>query len=206
MRLERQRDNQQWLLDWIVNTTGRVINFAYDQRIVPPEVKSYAMIPRIMERQVRHEETLARAAPRVECPSLQVVGEYDPLAPLDDVLAVYRLVPPPKEIWVCENDFHVPRGTANFGHADFYGFLANWLRDALEGRMPRDLDKGVLVGQKDGPGPYGEPVRGVHLPERLGLDHTGPTAAQRGPAGIREGWRIAPQNKKAPADAADAFS
>jgi hypothetical protein len=154
----------------------------------------------------RGDARARRAAPRVECPSLQVVGEYDPLAPLDDVLAVYRLVPPPKEIWVCENDFHVPRGTANFGHADFYGFLANWLRDALEGRMPRDLDKGVLVGQKDGPGPYGEPVRGVHLPERLGLDHTGPTAAQRGPAGIREGWRIAPQNKKAPADAADAFS
>jgi hypothetical protein len=131
--------------------------------------------------------TLDAVAPRVECPSLQVVGEYDPLAPLDDVLAVYRLVPPPKEIWVCENDFHVPRGTANFGHADFYGFLANWLRDALEGRMPRDLDRVVLEGQKDGPGPYGEAVRGVHLPERLGLDHAGPSAAQRGPAGIREG-------------------
>jgi hypothetical protein len=64
MRLERARDNQQWLLDWLVKTTGRVINFAYDQRVVPPEVKSYAMIPRLMERQARHEETLAHAAER----------------------------------------------------------------------------------------------------------------------------------------------
>ena len=62
MKLERERDNQQWLLDWMVKTTGRVINFAYDQRIVPPEVKSYGMIPRILERTARHQETLARAA------------------------------------------------------------------------------------------------------------------------------------------------
>ena len=27
---ERRRDNQQWMLDWIVKTTGRVQNFAYD--------------------------------------------------------------------------------------------------------------------------------------------------------------------------------
>ena len=62
MKLDRDRDNQQWLLDWIVKTTGRVINFAYDQRIVPPEVKSYRMIPRVMEKVARHYETIARAA------------------------------------------------------------------------------------------------------------------------------------------------
>jgi pimeloyl-ACP methyl ester carboxylesterase len=414
VKLERRRDNQQWLLDWMVKTTGRVINFAYDQRIVPPEVKSYAMIPRTMERLARHYETIARAAeqaghtetarelfwnasehyreaqhtifeddnqekiylhakllecfegvmrhaphpierveipfdggfiqgvlhmlpgrrkapaalfcpgmdmtkeailnpihhpfvlrglnclhidgpgqgtsnirkirvtadnyeraglaaidwlakrpevdadrivvsgfsfgsfwgmriaaldprvkavataaacygpkaaifeqasprfkqvfmymagihdeaafdcladamtlddaaPKVRCPSLQVVGEYDPLAPLDDVLQVYRLVPPPKEIWVCENDFHVPRGTSNFGHADFYGFLADWLNDALAGKVPANLDKTVIVRQKEGKGPYSEPVAGVHLPERLGGAFKGLSAAQRGP-------------------------
>lgn len=414
MKLERRRDNQQWLLDWMVKTTGRVINFAYDQRIVPPEVKSYAMIPRVVERVARHYETIARAAeaaghgrtarelywsavehyreaqhaifeddnqekiylhgkllecfegimrnadnpierveipfeggyiqgvfhmlpgrkkapaalfcpgmdmtkeailnpyhhpfvlrglnclhidgpgqgtsnirkirvtadnyeragkaaidwlckrpevdpdkivvsgfsfgsfwgmriaaidprvkavataaacygpkaaifeqasprfkqvfmymagihdeaefdkladqmtldeaaPKVHCPSLQVVGEYDPLAPLDDVLEVYKLVPPPKEVWVCENDFHVPRDTSNFGMANFYGFLADWLNDALAGKKSGNLDKVVLVRQKDGPGPYAEPVSGVFLPERLGGKFGGMTAAQRGP-------------------------
>src|SRR5713226_3447713 len=44
MRLERQRDNQQWLLDYLVKVTGRVQNFFDDGRTVPVEVKSYAMI------------------------------------------------------------------------------------------------------------------------------------------------------------------
>src|SRR5262249_50019221 len=127
--------------------------------------------------------TLDEVAARVRCPSLQVVGEFDPLAPLDGVLAVYRQVPPPKELWVLENDFHVPRGVPNFGNADVYGFLADWLRDALHGRKPQNLDRIVLVAQKEGPGPYADPIPGVHLPERLGGRNLGLSAAQRGPAG-----------------------
>ena len=62
MTLERRRDNQQWMLDWMVKTTGRDRGFFYDVRTLPPSVKSYAMIPREMEKQARHKETLARAA------------------------------------------------------------------------------------------------------------------------------------------------
>ena len=81
----------------------------------------------------------------------------------------------------CENDFHVPRGTSNFGMADFYGFLANWLNDALACKMPANLDKVVIVRQKEGPGPYAEPAAGAFLPERLGGKFTGLSPAQRGP-------------------------
>ncbi len=59
---ERQRDNQQWMLDWLVKTTGRVQNFAHDNRIVPPAVKSYRMIPRVMGNLGRRLEDMARAA------------------------------------------------------------------------------------------------------------------------------------------------
>ncbi len=62
MSLERRRDGQQWMLDWMVKTTGRDRGFFYDVRTLPPSVKSYAMIPREMEKQARHKETLARAA------------------------------------------------------------------------------------------------------------------------------------------------
>ena len=415
IRGERRRDNQQWMLDWMVKTTGRVQNFAYDNRIVPPEVKSYRMIPRIMERYARHYETIARAAeqaghcetarelywrateayiegqhsifkddnrekiylhgkvlecfekvmqhadhpierveipfegnyiqgvlhllpgrpkaptvmfcpgmdmtkesfvnplhhpfverglnclhidgpgqgtsnirkirvtvdnyeragsaaidflsersevdadrigvsgfsmgsywgmriaatdrrvkaiataaacygpkraifeeasprfkqvfmymagihdedefdrlaeqmtldelaPRIGCPTLQVVGEYDPLAHLEDVLEVYEKVAGPRELWVVENDFHSPRGIENFGGTDFYGYLADWLRDALNGRKPKDLNKQILVRQKDAPGPYAEQAPGIFLPERLGLKDGRLTAAQLGPA------------------------
>ncbi|MHB1159904.1 MAG: alpha/beta hydrolase family protein [Chloroflexota bacterium] len=62
MSLERRRDNQQWMLDWMVKTTGRDRGFFYDVRTLPPSVKSYAMIPREMEKLARHKETMARAA------------------------------------------------------------------------------------------------------------------------------------------------
>ncbi len=64
MRLEqeRRRDDQQWMLDWVVKNTGRVQNFAYDERDFPPEVKSYAMIPKHMGKQGMHLEAIARAA------------------------------------------------------------------------------------------------------------------------------------------------
>lgn len=61
---ERRRDDQSWILDWIVKNTGRVQNFAYDDRDFPTEVKSYAMIPKHMGRQGIHQEAIARGAER----------------------------------------------------------------------------------------------------------------------------------------------
>lgn len=62
LALERRRDNQQWILDWMVKTTGRVQNFAYDERELPTEVKSYRMIPRSLYKVALHYETIAIAA------------------------------------------------------------------------------------------------------------------------------------------------
>ena len=62
MKLARRRDNQQWILDWIVKTTGRVQNLEYDERTVPEEVKSYRMIPRHIGKHAAHLERIARAA------------------------------------------------------------------------------------------------------------------------------------------------
>jgi dienelactone hydrolase len=50
------------LLDWMVKTTGRTHNFAYDHREIPPEVKTYRQIPRVMEKAGRHQEAIAHAA------------------------------------------------------------------------------------------------------------------------------------------------
>lgn len=62
MEFPRQRDNQQWMLDWMVKTTGREQNFEYDGRLVPAEVKSYAMIPSVLYRIAAQQERIARAA------------------------------------------------------------------------------------------------------------------------------------------------
>ena len=66
MRLvnERRRDEQMWVHDWMVKQSGRVQNFAYDEREVPSEVKSYAMVPKHMGKQGLHQEAIARGAER----------------------------------------------------------------------------------------------------------------------------------------------
>jgi dipeptidyl aminopeptidase/acylaminoacyl peptidase len=123
--------------------------------------------------------------PNIKCPCLIVNGEYDPLAPLDTVLSVYEQVPGPKEIWVVEDEFHTPRHGESFGGADFYGFLADWIRDALNGKFKKGHDHRVLI-RKMGNGPYGEEVKSIKLPERLGVKYQGLSKSQLGPAGIRE--------------------
>lgn len=62
MKLRRRRDAQQWVLDHMVKTTGRVQNFASDARQLPRTVKSYAMISKIVGQHGLHEEAIARAA------------------------------------------------------------------------------------------------------------------------------------------------
>jgi len=122
----------------------------------------------------------------VECPVLQVTGEYDPLAPLEDVLRIYELVTAPKELWVVENDFHNPRNRPNFGGIDFYGFLADWILDALDGKISADHKREILVPERGAPGPYVPQAEGgFMLPERVGAP-SGLSAAQLGPSGVRD--------------------
>ena len=111
---------------------------------------------------------LVDQAEGITCPSLQVIGEYDPLCYLEDAYEVYQRISGPKEFWVIENDFHVPLATPNLGGLDIYPFLADWLWDALEGRFPEGHAKEILVRQ-DGLGPYEEQVPGYWLPERAEL-------------------------------------
>jgi alpha-beta hydrolase superfamily lysophospholipase len=62
LRPQRRRDGQQWMLDLAIKQTGRVQNFANDERDVPAEVKSYRMIPRAFYRRAKHQEAIALAA------------------------------------------------------------------------------------------------------------------------------------------------
>jgi pimeloyl-ACP methyl ester carboxylesterase len=123
-------------------------------------------------------------AANVTCPALQVTGEYDPLAPLETVLPIYDKVPAPKELWVIENDFHSPRNRPNFGGIDFYGYLADWIMDVFNGKIPDDHQREILVPEHGGVGPYVEQMKGgFNLPERIGAP-SGLSDAQKGPAGI----------------------
>jgi dipeptidyl aminopeptidase/acylaminoacyl peptidase len=135
--------------------------------------------------EMANQMSLEGIAGDVSCPCLIISGEYDPLAPLDTVLDVYERVSGPKELWVVEDEFHTPRHGETFGGADFYGFLADWIKDALNGKYQAGWDKRIII-HKMSEGPYSKVAADVSLPERIGVDYSGPTKEQLGPAGIRK--------------------
>lgn len=65
------------------------------------------------------------------CPTLLAMGEFDELCPLDDGERLFDMLQCPKEMWVYEDETHT------FGSRlpDFYLQVADWMRDALEGRF-----------------------------------------------------------------------
>ena len=75
--------------------------------------------------------TLGPIAHMIKCPTLLAMGEFDELCPLEDGEEFFAQLQCPKEMWVYENETHT------FGSRlpDFYLQVADWLRDALDGRF-----------------------------------------------------------------------
>ena len=75
--------------------------------------------------------TLLPIAEKIKCPMLFAMGEFDELCPLEDAEELFSLLRCPKELWVYENETHT------FGSRlpDFYLQVADWLRDALDGKL-----------------------------------------------------------------------
>ena len=75
--------------------------------------------------------TLAPLVDKIRCPTLLAMGEFDELCPLEDAEAFYESLKCPKELWVYENETHT------FGSRlpDFYLHVADWMRDAIDGKF-----------------------------------------------------------------------
>jgi len=100
--------------------------------------------------------------------TLMIHGEYDPLSDMDEAFALYQTIPGPREFWVIENNFHMPVGIENLAGLDVHPFVADWLRDALGGKKPRDLKREVILREKAGSGPYEQQLVDYRLPGRVG--------------------------------------
>jgi dipeptidyl aminopeptidase/acylaminoacyl peptidase len=81
--------------------------------------------------EITAQMTLAPIADRIKCPTLLVMGEFDELCPLEDGEALFAELRCPKELWVYENETHTFGGRL----PDFYLQVADWMRDALDGRI-----------------------------------------------------------------------
>ncbi len=75
--------------------------------------------------------TLEPLAGEIRCPTLLAMGEFDELCPLEDAFTLYHLLRCPKEIWVFEDENHVMGGRL----PDFYTLVADWMADALAGKL-----------------------------------------------------------------------
>ncbi|GIW08576.1 MAG: hypothetical protein KatS3mg060_3381 [Dehalococcoidia bacterium] len=113
--------------------------------------------------------TMDGHAKNITCPSLTCIGEYDPLCHLDEAIPIWEQIPGPKEMWILEDDFHSPPKIEGLGGLDVYYYLADWLRDALNGKHDQPGMSTIrIVPKKSGAGAYSPPARGVFLPERVG--------------------------------------
>lgn len=62
-KLKRERDNQQWILDYLVMTTGRDRNFGVEHQLWPTGVpRNHRMVPRVMAQRGAEIEALADAS------------------------------------------------------------------------------------------------------------------------------------------------
>jgi pimeloyl-ACP methyl ester carboxylesterase len=91
---------------------------------------------------------------KIECPTLLVTGEFDPLCPLEDAIRAYGDLACRKEMWVIENQFHPLGGLANLGGLDSHEVVMDWLERALA-RGETNESRIAYVGEH-GDGPFGE--------------------------------------------------
>lgn len=110
--------------------------------------------------------TTAGYGAQITCPTLMVTGEYDPLAHLEATLDLFAEIQAPKELWVFEDEFHRVQGREGIAGLELHFFLADWVRDALDGKLPANLNRIVLIPQKRGAGPYEAPAESLYLPGR----------------------------------------
>ncbi len=103
-------------------------------------------------------------AERIKCPTLLTMGEYDPLCHLEAAEDFFKELKCPKELWVLENEFHRISLREGIGGIEIYPYIADWLRDELDGKHPKTLDKTILVKQKSSLGPYEAPIDHLDIP------------------------------------------
>jgi hypothetical protein len=98
--------------------------------------------------------TVKGYADKIECPTLLVTGEFDPLCPLEDAIEVYGDLTCDKEMWVFENQFHPLWHLDNLGGLDCHQYVMDWLKSTLvDGVIPEGR---VAYAESDGDGPFGD--------------------------------------------------
>src|SRR6185312_2927212 len=93
---------------------------------------------------------------KIACPALLTTGEYDPRAPVEEVLRLFDQMKAPAELWLMPDQHHngSVTGTARSAvwEADIHAFVCDWLRERFAGKPVKHPGK-VLYLETAGAGP-----------------------------------------------------
>jgi len=93
---------------------------------------------------------------KIECPTLLVTGEFDPLCPLEDAVEAFGDLRVPKEMWVMENQYHPLWGIPNLGGLDCHDYVLDWLQGLFSGAIKPTKDGRICYIRESGDGPFGD--------------------------------------------------
>lgn len=89
--------------------------------------------------------TLERFAGDIRCPTLLAHGEFDQLCSLQDARDLMGMLNCPRELWIFENEFHALGRT----RGDMFAWVADWMRDKIDGRFEPDLNREVWIPEQE---------------------------------------------------------
>jgi hypothetical protein len=93
---------------------------------------------------------------KIKCPTLLTTGEYDPRAPVDEVLRLFDQMKAPAELWLMSDQFHNGSVTgasrSSVWEADIHAFVCDWLRERFSGKPVKHTGK-VIYLEPSGAGP-----------------------------------------------------
>jgi dipeptidyl aminopeptidase/acylaminoacyl peptidase len=91
----------------------------------------------------------------IQCPTLLVLGEFDPICPLEDAVEVFQELQVPKEMWIMENQYHPLWKISNLGGLDLHEYVLDWLAGLFSGQLTPQLSGRIAYVGEHGDGPWG---------------------------------------------------
>jgi alpha-beta hydrolase superfamily lysophospholipase len=93
---------------------------------------------------------------KITAPTLLVSGEYDPRAPISEVIRMFDQMKAPAELWLLPDQHHngsiTQKARSSVWEADIHAFVCDWLRDRFNG-MPVKHPGKVMWIDPAGAGP-----------------------------------------------------
>jgi cephalosporin-C deacetylase-like acetyl esterase len=99
------------------------------------------------DEEIASKMELLSVAPKLACPVLMSIGEFDELTLLSSAFALYEAIEAPKELVVWEQEFHGMGGVT----AESLMLCVDWLERGLRGEIPADHVEQVYMRRNGEP-------------------------------------------------------